>query len=118
MTKQIDVLEYHERAKVVRRGMRLLQEVYEFGLKSPNEYYRNLLVLSFQFTEMGVVEDALKILDSIPPEYFRNTLPAQMEDDPFLTSIARRTAEALVIENHVKKPTYTSSTLIQPGGLA
>lgn len=115
---EVDVLEYHKRAKVVNHGLKLLHDVYEFGLKAPAEYYRALLVLSFQFTEMDCLDDALRILDLIPPTYFRNTLPEQMADDPFLMTIARRTAEALVIERHVAEPGFNSPLPIQDTGVA
>ena len=118
--KQIDVLEFERRRKVVLAGLRLLQAVYA-GDKAPDDFARNIFILSYQFTDLGAIDEAQKVMDNIRPDYFKNALPDQMLVDPMLFKIAQRTAEVLVREGRVVAPVYyvPEDVQVQPGrGLA
>ena len=114
--KQIDVLEVERRRKVVLAGLRLLQAIHA-GDKAPDDFARNILILSYQFTDLGAIDEAQKVMDNIRPDYFKNVLPDQLVTDPMLFKIAQRTAEVLVREGRAASPLYyvPNHIQVQPG---
>lgn len=98
--KPVDVLA----SEKVRRELKFLMP--EFQKLDPDNKQKAYVAVAWAFVREGDMDEALKLVDLLTPEYVQNVMPAQMDRDPAFNKMAEVVANALV-EAQVHVPLYT-----------
>jgi hypothetical protein len=116
MNGQVDMLALARAEKEVSEGVLALSAVY--GTNPPDAFYwKALLTFSYRLFVLDGVDEGMKLLATMPVQYFRTVLPQQMEDDPGFGELAKRVS-AKLIEHRKVTPMYqydSTKTNVQPG---
>jgi hypothetical protein len=100
--KTVDVLA----SEKIRRELRfLMPQLQTLDADSRQKAY---IAVAWSFVLGGDIEEALKLVDLLTPEYIQVTMPAQMDLDPTFDKMVEVVANALV-EAQVHVPVYTPS---------
>ena len=99
--KPVDVLA----SESVRRQLQLLMPALQ--QEHPDNRQKAFIAVAWTFVREGDIEEALKLVDLLTPEYVQNVMPGQMDLDPAFAKMAEVVAGALV-EAGVHMPSYTA----------
>ena len=113
MTKPVDVLA----SEGVRRQLQLLMPALQ--QENPDNRQKAFIAVAWTFVREGDIEEALKLVDLLTPEYVQDVMPGQMDRDPAFAKMAEVVASALV-EAGIHVPSYTApnGTYVTKEGLA
>ena len=96
---QLDLLA----SEKTRRELLLLMP--SFDVLDPENRQKAYVAAAWSFVRAGDLEEALKLLDLLTPEYVQNVMPGQMERDPAFDKMCEVVTRALV-EANVYVPIY------------
>lgn len=111
--KPTDILAVEKSRRDLQRFMPMFQAM------DNDTRQKAFVVAAWTFVRDGDVEEALKLVDLLTPEYVRDVMPLQMATDPAFDQMAEIVANALVEANvHIPSYTPTSGQYVAPSGLA
>lgn len=101
----------------VRRRLQVLMP--HFQQLEPNERQKAFVVAAWDYVRNDDIDEALKLIDLLTPEYVRDVMPLQMKSDPAFDFQAGLVAEAIV-DAGVHSPEYrvTGESYLARGGEA
>lgn len=111
--KPVDVIASQAVSRQFQALLPALQET------DPDNRQKAFVAVAWTFVREGDIEEALKVVDLLTPEYVQNVMPGQMERDPAFDRMAEVVANALV-EAEIHRPQYTvpSGSYVTKGGVA
>ncbi len=100
--KPVDVL----RVESKRRELKVLLP-HIMKVSDPDQRYKSLVAAAWSFAVEGELEEMTKLLNLVPADYVRETMPYQMAQDPYFDAMCEAITNT-IIEGKVHDPVYVA----------